>query len=103
MPVVERVPTGVARPKPCRLAVELSTENARFRTDDLRYGVDADALHALRVDHQAAIANSVAGDAMPAALYRHQKVVRARELDRGDDVGSAGAARDQRDDGQSAR
>ena len=51
-----------------RLAVELGPENARFRTDYPRAGVDADALHARRVDHQAAITNRVAGDAVTAAF-----------------------------------
>ena len=79
-----------------RLAVELAPEHARLGTDRPGDGIDADALHARQVEHQAAVTDGLAGDVMPTAPYRDEQVVLACELHRGDDIGRAGAAGDQR-------
>ena len=74
------------------LAIEVGPEHARLRADDARGRVDADALHARQVDHQTAVADRFAGDAVTTALYRDEQIVVTRELHRRDDVGRAGAA-----------
>jgi hypothetical protein len=78
------------------LAIQLAPKHPRLGTDRPRDGIDADALHARQVEHQAAVTDSLAGDIMPTASYRDEAVVRACELHRSDDIGRPGAAGDQR-------
>jgi hypothetical protein len=72
-----------------RLAIEVGPEHARLRSDDARDRVDADALHARQVDHQTAIADRLASNAVTAAFYRDEQTMLASELHRRDDVGRA--------------
>jgi hypothetical protein len=58
--------------------------------------IDAQALHAREVDHEAALTDRMTSDAMAPAADRDEQVVGAGELDGRDDVGHSGAADDER-------
>ncbi len=58
--------------------------------------VHLNALHQREVDHETVVANGIARDVVAAPADRDEQVVRARELDRLDDIVSRPAARDQR-------
>ena len=53
-------------------------------------------MHGREVDHDAAFAHRVTGEAVAAAAHRDQQIVARGKLHRADHVGGAGAARDQR-------
>ena len=59
-------------------------------------GIDADAVHRREVDHDAVVAGREAGDAVAPSAHGDREVVAAREADRGDHVGRAGAPDDER-------
>jgi len=78
-----------------RLPVEFAAKHARLRPHGLLSWIDADAFHARRIDHQAAVAHCVPGDAVTAAFYRNDQVVFTGKAHRGSNVGGAKALRDQ--------
>src|SRR5262249_40364798 len=57
--------------------------------------IDPHALHRAQVDHEGVVGDAQTREAVPAAAHRGRQAVRARELDRRDDVGDAGAAGNQ--------
>ena len=77
-----------------RLAVELAPEHAGLGPCRAGHRIDPDPLHRREVDHEAAVAERVAADAVTARSHRHLESALAGEADRGDDVGDSGAARD---------
>ena len=79
-----------------RLVVDVGPDGAAADGRAARLGVDAHAVHRPEVDHDAVVARREAGDAVAAAAHGDRQVVAAREADRGDHVGRAGAADDQR-------
>jgi hypothetical protein len=78
-----------------RLGVDVLPQAAALDDDALGVGVDADAVHRAEVDEHAALDRREAGDAVAAALHGDLEARAAREPDRGDDVGCAGAAHDE--------
>jgi hypothetical protein len=78
------------------LAVELAPRHAGPGPRGPVHRVDPDALHGRQVDHEATVAHGAAGDVVAAAPHGHEHVVLAREAHGGQDVGDAGAARDER-------
>ena len=93
MPVCEISPPGVASPT-ASVAVSSSRRVqpgwACARRRPGRSGSRAWG----QVDHQTAVADRVAGDAVPAAAHRQRQVVGRREPHRRGDVGGVGAAGD---------
>lgn len=77
-----------------RLAIDIAPGRATSDAHRARARIDANAAHRGQVDHQAAIADGAPGDVVPPAAHRDRQVMVAREIDRCDDVGSAGAAGD---------
>ena len=95
MPVVEIWPPVRRQAEGLRLVVELAPRHAALRLHRAPRAVDPDALHRREVDHQAAVADGVAGDVVTAPADGHQQMVGPREIDRPDHVGGTGAPRDQ--------
>ena len=88
-------PAGRGEAVHLALAVELRPERARRGDRDPALGVDAHAVHQAQVDqHPALVDRARARDAVPAAAHGDREAVRAREGDRGLDVGDAHAAHD---------
>ena len=58
--------------------------------------IDPYTLHLGQVDHDAAIADGVAGHIMATSPHRHQQNVFPRKINARDNVGNTGAAGDQR-------
>jgi hypothetical protein len=79
-----------------RRGVELTPVEARLGAHRARVRIDRDALHAAHVDHQTVVDHGRTGHAMTTAVHRQPHVLRARVLDRGDDVVGGAAHRDQR-------
>ncbi len=88
-------PADRREPEELRLAVELAPEHAGLGARGARRGVDSDPLHRREVDHEAAVADGVTADVVAAAADGDEQVMLAREADRGEDVGDAGAAGEQ--------
>ena len=63
-----------------RLVVELAPGEARLGTGCAAHGIDAHALHARQVEHQAAVAHRIARGVMAAPAHRHQQMVRPGEM-----------------------
>ena len=82
------------KPKELGLAVELAPEHAGFGARRPGLWVDADAFHRREVDHEPAVTERVAADAVATGAHRDKQITLAGEADRGDDVGDAGAAGD---------
>ena len=91
MPVVENRPPVTASPKAC-----VSRSKSPHVAPPSARAVDADPLHGREVDDDAAVAGAVAGGRVAAAAHGDRQPVVAGEADGGDDVGRAGAPRDQR-------
>ena len=79
-----------------RLAVEDAPGGAALNTSRPRLRVDVDAVHEREVDHERLVRNGSTGGAVAAAFYRDGQAVLAGEVDRGDHVGVAGGADDDR-------
>ena len=88
------IPPTVARPEVLRLAVELAPEHAGLGARGARRRIDSDSLHRREVDHEPAVTERVAADAVAAGAHRHLEIALAREANRRDDVGDSGAACD---------
>src|SRR5262245_58752037 len=82
------------QPKDLRLAVKLAQGEAGLSVGRALHQIDAQALHAGEVDHEAAVADRVAGDAVATAAHGDKQVMLACKPDALDDVRSAGAAHD---------
>ena len=87
---------GGREPEGLRLAIELTPENARLYSRRARLRVGSDPSHLAQIDHQPAVAGRQAGEAVAAAADGDRKVGPLREPHRGDHVGDAAAAGDQR-------
>ena len=95
-PVVELMPSGVARPCACAAAIEVGEQRAGADARGAPRRVDLDGAHRRQVDHQAAFGDGVAGDVVAAAAHAEQHPVRGGEADRRLHVALVQAARDQR-------
>ena len=94
MPVWLTIPPAVARPK-CCVSRSSSPQSTPASARAVRLGgVDSDTLHRREVDHEPAVTERVAADAVAAGAYGDQQIALAGEADRRDDVGDAGAAGD---------
>ena len=87
-------PAGRGEAERLGLAVEFAPEQAALGVGRARSGVDADALEAAQVDHQAAVAHGVAGRAVAAAAHRDPEIVLSSEVDGVDHVRDAAALHD---------
>ena len=93
MPVVELMPSGVARPCAC-VARSTSASVAPASTRAMRTRrVDVHVPHGREVDHEAVVADGVAGDVVAAAANRDEQRMLAREPDRCGDISGVDAAR----------
>ena len=95
MPVSGSVPPVVARPNAC-----VSRSNSPHLTPPsartvCRHGIDPQAFHQRQVNHQAALADARASEAMRPAAHGHQQMVLTGEVDRLHDVGDPNRADDQ--------
>ena len=96
MPVWVTMPPAVASPCAC-VAASSSPHRTPPPARAVRAaGSTAIALHRRQVDHQAAVAHGLPGDAVAAAAHRDRQVALARESQRRRDVVGARAAGDQR-------
>ena len=78
------------------LAVILAPREARLGTRRAFGRIDPHALHPRQVNHEATIADSVAGDVMTASAHGHQQIVATGKVHRGHDIGHSSTAGDQR-------
>ncbi|MEZ5531081.1 MAG: hypothetical protein R3E69_01740 [Steroidobacteraceae bacterium] len=78
------------------LAVELAEQHAGLDTRGPRFRIDTDAAHARKADHQSALADRLARNAVAAAAHGDEEVVARGEFDGVPDVCRAGAMGDQR-------
>jgi hypothetical protein len=83
------------QPERLCLPVELSEENSSLGPYRVRFRIDADALHQRKVNDEAAVTNREAREAVPPATHGDQKAIVLCELYGRDDVGHAGAPRDE--------
>ena len=77
------------------LAVELAPRDPTLSAHRASDGIDPDALHQGQVDHQPAVADAGASEAVGATAHGHQQVVVTGEVDGLDDVGHPSGAGDQ--------
>jgi hypothetical protein len=84
------------QPERLRLPIELAEKNTRLRSRRARLRIDPDALHRRQVEDDAALANRQTREAVPATPDGDREAGRSGEPHRGDHVGRAGAARDER-------
>src|SRR5215208_4843277 len=82
------------QPKRLRLPIELSEEHSSLGPHRARFRIDADALHQRKVDDEAALTNREAWVAVPPTTHSNQKAIVLSELHGRDDIGHAGAPRD---------
>ncbi|MNS89669.1 hypothetical protein D3C72_1236880 [compost metagenome] len=75
--------------------VEIAQRGAGLHIAALRVGIDAHGFHLRQVQHHAILADRQPADIVAAAAYRQQHAMVAREVDRGDHVGSARGLHDQ--------
>ena len=87
---------GDREPECLALAVDMVVEATSLDADRPRERVDPRAGHEREVDHQAVIAEGVAGDGVPAAAHRGEQIVLARKPDGGSHVCDTPAPGDQR-------
>src|SRR5215203_3720155 len=78
-----------------RLMVDVAPDGPALYSHRASIGVDVDAAHIREVDDQSAVIDGVAGDIVSAAPDGQKEPMLPREVDARDDVGGAGAARDQ--------
>ena len=81
MPVVETTPPVLARPK-LASRDRSAPVAARLRVRGALHRIHKHPLHRRQVDHEAAVADCVAGYIMPAAAHRYQQVVGAGKVNR---------------------
>lgn len=93
--------TGAGNEPPCRgqtehlrLVVEVSPRRARSGTSCLGNRIDTHSVHGRKVDHQAVVADGLAGDVVPAPVHREQEVPVARKVDGCEDIGGSAASND---------
>src|SRR6266516_854859 len=86
---------GSGQPEGVRGMVHLAPGAATFDASSARGRINAHTLHARQVDHQAVIAGTQAGAAVPAASHGQRQLVLAGEVDRRDHIGHIHAAGDQ--------
>ena len=89
-------PAGRCEPVCLGLVVDVGPDRAAADRRAAGGRVDANAAHRREVDHDPVVARREARDAVAAAAYGDREVVAARETDRRDHVGGAGAADDER-------
>lgn len=65
-----------------RLVIDVTLETAAVHPRGHRFGVNAHAVEQGHVDHHAALADRLAGDAVTATTDRHEQVTLAGEVDR---------------------
>ncbi len=95
MPVVELMPVGTASPKAC-VSRSTSASVAPGPTQARRAATSTRTDFIVRqIDHQAAIADGVAGNVVAAAAHGDEKSVFPGKIHGGDDVGGADATHDQ--------
>ena len=58
-----------------RFTIELADGQAWFGTNGAAGRIDANALHGREIDHQAVVADCLAGNAVTAATHRHRQTV----------------------------
>src|SRR5260221_1491258 len=87
--------TGGCQAESLGLVVELTPGQARFRTSGASGQVDLYPFHPGQVDHEATIADGVAGDTVAAPSDRDEEVVGAGEIDGGDDICDSSTANDE--------
>jgi hypothetical protein len=75
--------------------IEVAQGGAAAGTHHARVRIDPHRAHAGQIDHQAIVAQGIAGDVVAAAAHRQRQAVVAREGDRGQHVGGAAAAGDE--------
>ena len=86
MPVVELMPTGVARPWAWVAASRSASVAPPSMVTRRAAGSTLRGLHLREVDHDAVVAHGIAGDVVPAAADGEQEPVVPREVHRADDV-----------------
>ena len=96
MPVVELMPTGVARPWAWVAASRSASVAPPSMVTRRAPGSTRRGLHLREVDYDTVVAHGIAGDVVPAAADGEQEPVVPREVHRGDDVRRGGAADDER-------
>ncbi len=72
--------------------VELTPGQAGLRTGGASGRVDSYPFHRGQVDHEATIADGIAGDTMAAPTDRDEELVGSGEIDGGDDICGSGTA-----------
>lgn len=95
-PVVEWMPLGVARPKGWLARSTSPQVHPPRHPGGARRRVDGDVTHERQVEHQTAIAGAQPSSAVAAAADGEEQILLAGEAHRGDHVGDAGTAGDQR-------
>src|SRR5947209_14938768 len=79
-----------------RRGVELAPQDAAAGARELRLGVDMDRLQPGKIDEDPVVAGAQAGHAVTASAHGHGEGLVAPEVDRGDHIGGARAAGDDR-------
>ena len=79
-----------------RLTIKLSLSESGLGAHRSGHRIDTNTLHQREVDDQPPIAEGLPSDIVTATADGHEKAIGASEVDRGDDIGGAGAARDER-------
>src|SRR5207249_1928354 len=78
-----------------RGVVHVAPDAAALNSDGACGGIDADAAHRAKVDHQPVVTHPQASGVVATAADRDREPLCATEVHRGDDVGHVPAARDQ--------
>src|SRR4051794_9517234 len=81
--------TGGCQAKRLRFSVEVSPRHARLGACSTSRGVNPDALHERKVEHESAVADAAASDTVTAAAHRQNQVMVAGKVDGADDIGNA--------------
>jgi hypothetical protein len=96
MPVVETTPPSGRQAVAGGGPVEFPPGDPALRPDGPPYRVDPDALHRREVDHQAAVGDRQASDAMAAAANGHLNILLAGKIHRVHHIGDGPAPGDER-------
>src|SRR5882672_2611939 len=88
-------PTSAREAERLGFAVILTPRQTRLGTRRALGRIDPHALHPRQVNHEATIADCVAGDVMPASTYGHQKLVGAGKIHGVNNIGHPSASGDQ--------
>ena len=87
---------GSGQPERLALAVEVRVQAAALGPDGGAIGSTRVARHRREVDHEAVVAQGVAGHGVASAPHRRRKLLLAGEPHGGDDVGHARTTGDER-------